>query len=305
MYLDRRRQSLASRLAHRDIPIDDPENKLGWAFRNTLGSILPSVGDTLDQCRLWTSTYQGSGNPLDIEFFQFFGLWDPATQKIAYRTRHGFHIFTGSDDSAAYSISNRPIGLHPGSAASLAKISSWLQNWQEHYGCKTIPKAMFMRVIYVTGTLGDAIGLRLCLTENLGPVYNACLSYCWGGEQDLKCTTANIAAYQEVIPFDEQPATIRDTARVCIGMGLQYLWIDALCIVQDDPHDKRVEIAKMPSIYDGATVTVGRWVPGGAVPRPARGRRHPVPLHRRAAGDGDAGAARRGRQRVRARRAHR
>ncbi|KAK4455314.1 hypothetical protein QBC34DRAFT_481428 [Podospora aff. communis PSN243] len=249
-------------LARKDgIPIDDPENKIGSAFRdsslwvgkwlpepcpeNTLASILPSVGDSLDQCRLWASTYQGSGNPLDIEFFQFLGLWDPATQKIVYRTRHGFQIFTRSDDAAAYSISNRPIGRYPGSAASLAKISSWLQNCQEHHGCKTTPKEMPTRVVHVTGT-PEAIGLRLCLTENLGP----------GGEQDHKCTAANIATYQNLIPLDEQPATVRDAARVCMGMGLRYLWIDALCIVQDDPHDKRVEIAKMPSIYGGATVTI-------------------------------------------------
>ena len=43
---------------------------------------------------------------------------------------------------------------------------------------------------------------------------------------------------------------------VCRGMGLQYLWIDALCITQDDPNDKSVETAKMISIYGSATVTI-------------------------------------------------
>ena len=49
---------------------------------------------------------------------------------------------------------------------------------------------------------------------------------------------------------------IKDAAMVCQGMGLQYLWIDALCIIQDDFKDKPVEIAIMISIYGSATVII-------------------------------------------------
>lgn len=80
-------------IARRDMTIDDPNHEIGWAFRdsslwfdgwlgepcpeNTLHMIRLNLGDSLNQCRLWASTYQGTGNPLDIEFIQFFGLWDP------------------------------------------------------------------------------------------------------------------------------------------------------------------------------------------------------------------------------------
>ncbi|KAK0742805.1 heterokaryon incompatibility protein-domain-containing protein [Schizothecium vesticola] len=258
-------------LARRDLPIDDPNNKPAWDTRdlslwvgkwlpescpeNTLNTALPALGNSLDQCRLWASTYQGTGNPLDIEFFHFFGLWDPATQTIVYRTRHGFQVFANPEDPAAESISNRPVGRHPGSNTNLKRVSSWLQNCQEHHNCEVIPGAIPARVIEVTGT-PDAINMRLCSTDHLGPVPYACLSYCWGGEQERKCTASNIASYQTAIPFEEQPATIRDSARVYLGIGLRYLWIDALCIIQDDPNDKPVEIAKMPSIYGGANITI-------------------------------------------------
>ena len=170
-------------LARRDLPIDEP-GTLGWAFRdsslwvdkwlpepcpeNTLRKIRPSLGGPLSQCRLWASTYQGSGNPLDIKFFQFFGLWDPVTQKLVYRTRHGFQVFAHPDDPAAGSILNRPIGRYPGSSASLEKISSWLWDCQEHHDCKATPGTMPARVIEVTGT-PDAISLRLRRTEERGP----------------------------------------------------------------------------------------------------------------------------------------
>ncbi|KAK0739487.1 hypothetical protein B0T21DRAFT_143074 [Apiosordaria backusii] len=49
---------------------------------------------------------------------------------------------------------------------------------------------------------------------------------------------------------------IQDAATICQRIGIHYLWIDALCIIQDDPNDKSIEISKMPSIYGGATVTI-------------------------------------------------
>ena len=258
-------------IAQRDMIIDDPNKKLGWAFRdsslwfrrwlgepcpeNTLHKICPSLGDSLNQCRLWASTYQGTANPLDIELIQFFGLWDPVTQKIAYRTRHGFQAFAQPEDPSSSTVSNRPIARYPGSSTNLGRICSWLNDCQEHHNCKTMLGVMPTRLIEITGT-SETISLRLRPTEELGRVPFAALSYCWGGEQPMKCLSSNILSYGTAIPFEKQLPTIKDAAKVCQRIGLQYLWIDALCIIQDDSNDKSVEIAKMTSIYGSAAVTI-------------------------------------------------
>ena len=52
------------------------------------------------------------------------------------------------------------------------------------------------------------------------------------------------------------PATIRDAVRVTLALGLRHLWVDALCIFQDDHHDKASDITKMPMIYRNAVVTI-------------------------------------------------
>ena len=258
-------------ILRRDKPIDDPNQAVGWAFRdaslwlheclgepcpeNTLHKIRPSLGDTLNQCRLWASTYQATGNPLEIEFIEFFGLWDPVTQKIVYRTRHGLQAFAQPEDPSSSTVSNRPIARYPGSSTNLARISSWLNDCQEHHNCKPMLGVMPTRLIEITGT-SETISLRLRQTEEVGRVPFAAPSYCWGGEQSMKCLSSNIVSYGTAIPFEKQPPTIKDAAKVCQGMGLQYLWIDALCIIQDDSNDKFVEIAKMTSIYGSATVTI-------------------------------------------------
>lgn len=82
------------------------------------------------------------------------------------------------------------------------------------------------------------------------------LSYVWGGDQPIKTTRKTLAAHYDGIPFDALPKTIQDAVRVCRGLAIRYLWIDALCIIQGDEQDLRRELGKMPEIYQHATVTI-------------------------------------------------
>jgi hypothetical protein len=52
------------------------------------------------------------------------------------------------------------------------------------------------------------------------------------------------------------PKTFRDAVNVTRALGIQYIWIDSLCIVQDDMGDWEQEAAKMASIYEGSFLTL-------------------------------------------------
>jgi hypothetical protein len=90
-------------------------------------------------------------------------------------------------------------------------------------------------------------------SQGFGPPY-ATLSYCWGPNSELvpKCTTANINELQENIDVDTLPKTFQDAAAIVKKLGVRYLWIDSLCIIQDDPHDKEIEISRMHLNYSMA-----------------------------------------------------
>ncbi|RYP37982.1 hypothetical protein DL767_002710 [Monosporascus sp. MG133] len=90
----------------------------------------------------------------------------------------------------------------------------------------------------------------------MDPVTYAALSYCWGGEQVHKTTTENLPRYSLNVQWENLPKTIQDAVKVTAALGIEYLWVDSICIVQDDGDDKAREIAHMPSIYNGATVTI-------------------------------------------------
>jgi hypothetical protein len=40
------------------------------------------------------------------------------------------------------------------------------------------------------------------------------------------------------------------------ALGFEYIWIDALCVIQDDLADWRAEAAKMHSVYRDAVLTI-------------------------------------------------
>ncbi|KAF6804772.1 tol protein [Colletotrichum musicola] len=52
------------------------------------------------------------------------------------------------------------------------------------------------------------------------------------------------------------PKTIRDALEVTRGLNVRYLWVDIVCVVQDDEADRREQICQMDMIYGHAAVTI-------------------------------------------------
>ncbi|KAE9373785.1 HET-domain-containing protein, partial [Stipitochalara longipes BDJ] len=75
------------------------------------------------------------------------------------------------------------------------------------------------------------------------------LSYCWGGMIPQRTTSLNVDQYKKIIPLDILPSTFRDAIVLTRRFGVRYLWIDALCIIQDSINDWEVESAQMATIY--------------------------------------------------------
>ncbi|KAJ8589456.1 HET-domain-containing protein [Rhizopogon salebrosus TDB-379] len=85
------------------------------------------------------------------------------------------------------------------------------------------------------------------------------LSYVWGGTGE-RYWTAQANIKQRGIPggldISMLPNTISDTIQLVRQLGERYVWIDALCIVQDDPEDKAVQVGLMELIYGNSAFTI-------------------------------------------------
>jgi hypothetical protein len=125
---------------------------------------------------------------------------------------------------------------------------------QEHELCLTarsqhgLPK----RVLDIS-PLDDRVFLYISKSEAL---HYATLSYCWGPSLPLKTLTANIVDHCKGIPLDAFTQTLRDGIRVAKAFGFKYLWIDALCIIQDDPLDWAEQAAAMTDIYHKCSLNI-------------------------------------------------
>lgn len=85
----------------------------------------------------------------------------------------------------------------------------------------------------------------------------AALSYCWGEHAGLKLTERNFESLSSAgIPFDQLSATIQDAISVTVDLGLQFLWVDALCIKQDSLQDWKDEAATMFDVYRYSSISI-------------------------------------------------
>lgn len=66
----------------------------------------------------------------------------------------------------------------------------------------------------------------------------------------------NLQSYKDTIPWTDLPATLKDAAIATYRIGLRYLWIDSMCIIQDHPDDRKNEIRRMAHVYTHAHFTI-------------------------------------------------
>lgn len=83
------------------------------------------------------------------------------------------------------------------------------------------------------------------------------LSYCWGGvKPDCTTTTATVRDSMKRIPWHTLPATFRDAIEFTRSIGVDYLWIDSVCIIQGDEEDWKKEASNMFHVYKNSYVTL-------------------------------------------------
>ncbi|KAK3067386.1 hypothetical protein LTR53_015774 [Teratosphaeriaceae sp. CCFEE 6253] len=92
---------------------------------------------------------------------------------------------------------------------------------------------------------------KVTLGEGIVAPYIA-LSHCWGGEPAVKLTRKSLLDMSNGIEALSLPQTFQDAIIVARRLDIHYLWIDALCILQDDAEDWAREAAGMGAVFANA-----------------------------------------------------
>jgi hypothetical protein len=107
------------------------------------------------------------------------------------------------------------------------------------------------------GPKDGTLAPRLFISNGVGGRWIA-LSHCWGTEllRPLSTSKQNYSQHQKCIPLSSLPKTFHDAVLVARALDIRYLWIDSLCIIQDDENDKRRELPTMGRVYQHAHLTI-------------------------------------------------
>lgn len=166
-----------------------------------------------------------------------------------------------------------PLDPRPKGDEKLALIKTWLkQDLTQNLNSPGLDLAdrsvvLPRRLIYLDPSRASGIGtLRLIdrrevwglkgLDGKLGKPRYVTLSHRWGQYQHYVTTKASLGQQRRDIPFADLPQTFQDAVTVTTSLGFHFLWIDALCIVQDDPAEWLQESEIMGDIYRTAAFTI-------------------------------------------------
>lgn len=164
--------------------------------------------------------------------------------------------------------------LHPEFVDVEGDCGLWLENCARHHGGPCEEPSWWNELEPPSGPhfrLIDVNAVRVVqkdMTELLGDdkIRYAALSYVWGaaGKRCLNLRVWNREALGSTLENQGLPMarTIRDAIEVTRRMGLQYIWVDSLCIIQrddgaeDDPEARAQQIQQMDRIFGHATITI-------------------------------------------------
>lgn len=151
--------------------------------------------------------------------------------------------------------------LHP--QADIGLLKTWLRLCEDVHGdqCAPNPDVLF--------TPQSPRGLKafrvvdvedMCIADAQVGCRYLTLSYSWGKAQSprlLKDNKTQLMTAHALEPLrGELPRTLRDAIDLVRRMGERYIWIDRLCLVQDDPEDMQHGIQKMDMVYEGAVLCI-------------------------------------------------
>lgn len=133
-------------------------------------------------------------------------------------------------------------------------IDQWIQICQSgHSDCTAFQEGPNpKRLIFVPEN--GPVRLRFMADEP--PVSYIALSYCWGGYTACRTMKTNVGHMETAVTHEILPKTFRDLFSLASAIGVRFVWIDSLCIVQDDEKEWASESARMGDIYANAYLTV-------------------------------------------------
>ncbi|KAI0122304.1 HET-domain-containing protein [Daldinia grandis] len=209
----------------------------------------------------------GSPKRVYLDSLYVFFTIEWGSEKDDYSLHYNIHTDARDPCTSWFRIWRRPIANEYSSPPSIRRLNTLIAKSLSEVPVPIENKYYPTRLLDVG--LGSRTGLSLIISKESTHLKNevdparkryAALSYCWGSkseaERQLKTTRDSIKNHTSQIKLESLPQTVADAVQVCRALGIRYLWVDALCIIQDDPDDWAAEAFEMSNVYAHSFITL-------------------------------------------------
>lgn len=151
-----------------------------------------------------------------------------------------------------------PPEMETSTSNSLDQCKAWLQNCEQSHACGRAADELEARSLPTRLVAIEGDDARLCAdTSSLPPTTRyTSLSHCWGTQKFLTLTKSNLPELVEGIPTAALSRTFKHAILVAQYLGFKYIWIDSLCIIQDDADDWLRESVRMGGVYGQSALNI-------------------------------------------------
>lgn len=190
---------------------------------------------------------EASSLKIDICF-----AWETKVNHLGHVPRYRFY----DQQFGAENTTTRHVPGDTSSAKSMSFARRCIQKCNNEHACLKKQSLAYMPT-RLPDTRDDIVRLVETSDTHVTADY-ACLSHCWGKQSTgmLRTTSSNLQTFKRCIPWIDIPLTFQDAIIVARRLGISFLWIDALCIIQDDSLDWQHQSAVMADIYENAYITI-------------------------------------------------
>lgn len=237
--------------------------------------ILHDSTDSVEEARYLRFHHPFGGDAFRILNPEVLTLSETSHRAQAGSSAEGYHF-----EHAAISSEDTSTG----SDEALAVARRWLDTCRNtHQICETPRDHAYgafevpSRLLDVSNATVHDGSVFLVSTPQIQRPQYATLSHRWDPNESCLLTTVNERALMlQGILVNQLPRKFADASITAHKLGLQYIWIDSLCILQDSDADKAKQIPQMGSFYENAEVNLsassdglGMWKErNGRVTRP-------------------------------------
>ncbi|OAG06763.1 HET-domain-containing protein [Paraphaeosphaeria sporulosa] len=170
--------------------------------------------------------------------------------------------------------------LHePGTSRHLKVLSGWIESCDKGHLCVPKHESFLPTRVLEIGNDSKTVRLYCGARGQTRPGKYFALSHRWGLSPNLeeyyRTCRNNVDQHQRGMNVADFPKTFRDAIEITRALGVPYLWIDSLCIIQDDQEDWETESRLMEQVYSNAYATIAASCATGTYdgflkPRPSR-----------------------------------